>query len=154
MIVYMLLNSATDMVYIGRTHGTLKARVKEHWCHALKEKGTTFLSEAIRDWPDFDSWEFIVLQSCYSEQQLNDSEAAWITICSARDRSVGYNMQFAALSAKNETLAEYGRKGAARSKELGKSKTKAEMTEAERERYREWGRKGARVSKEKALLRT
>lgn len=163
MIIYMLLNLATEQVYVGRTTSTLKARIAGHWEYAYKG-GTTLLSEAIRDYPDKTTWEFIVLQHCYDEAQLLDAEAAWIRMCSARCSGVGYNSKQESMTGapvskrRNDTIpkpreyyVEAGKKGAERSKALGKSKTKKEMTEGEREKFREWGRKGAKASKEKAL---
>ena len=157
MIIYMLLNTVTEKVYIGRTHGTLLNRITQHWERAIKEDGSTFLSEAIREWPEKEVWDFVVLQHCYDEKQLNDSEIAWIEICSARNAHVGYNMKKEAFKSDDlrnkNCFIEAGKKGAIKSKSLGFSKRKEEMTEEERERYREWGRKGARISKERALLR-
>ena len=155
MIIYMLLNTVTDKVYIGRTHGTIENRIKGHWDHALKEGGTTFLSEAIRDYPDKELWDFIVLQHCYSEQQFCDAESAWIEICSARCANVGYNMHTSKNTSQSHPVKDrayfsaVGKKGGEKSKAMGKSKTRAEMSEEEREKFREWGRKGARRSKEK-----
>lgn len=88
MIVYMLLNTATELVYVGATEGTLADRWERH----LKESTsrTSRLGAAMSEWePEF--WERVVLCNCYSVQELSDAEAAWQKKCSAFDPGIGYN---------------------------------------------------------------
>ncbi len=133
MLVYMLLNTATDMVYIGQTAHSLKKRAMRH--KDAKGRKNSRLRAALRDFPWY-CWEVIPLQYCASLEQLDDAEARWISECDSVNPNVGYNGQ--------RTAKRSGARAAPK---------QAELTPEQRERFREWGRKGAQAAKEKMASR-
>jgi len=89
MIVYMLLNTVTEKIYIGATKGTLLDRWAAH-LKAASAGSECQLHHAIRSWPS-EFWEVVVICNCYSEQEMSDAEQAWQRRCDALNPSVGYN---------------------------------------------------------------
>lgn len=163
MLVYMLLNTIEERCYVGQTVKTAEARWKEHWDDA-RGGDSSAVHAAMRKWDDRELWwTYVVLQHCYSQEELDAAEAAWIEKCSAREPGVGYNARAerfvrsprdarTGLTDKERRFyREQGMKGAVHGKKG--ARPRAEMTEAERERYREWGRKGAQRSKERQAKR-
>jgi len=163
MIIYMLLNEVTEKVYIGKSINSLPHRLAGH-IDAMQSGSTSRLHAELKRWPE-ECWTAVVLQHCYSEEELALAEGNWIAATEATDPAVGYNSHYVPSSADiamnalasikrgrkdSEFFAACGRKGAA------KVKRRADMTPEEIERFREWGRKGAAKSKalaQSALLR-
>lgn len=149
MIVYMLLNTVTERCYVGQTTATLVDRVRGHWDSA--RTGTSTLNEAMRLWDDPCYWEFVVLQHCYDQKQLDQAEAAWQQICCAHDPAVGYN-------ARREKMSRVrpDKPGSARADSnpltTGGTNPKSPLygltPEERREYFREAGRRGAAKSKQ------
>lgn len=136
MLIYMLLNHATDMVYIGQTSLTLEKRVLRH--RDLRSKKNFRLNVALKDF-NWNCWEAIVLEYCNSQEHLDECEKHWIELTNACDVNVGYNVQ--RTSSRVFTLKPT------------KQKKRTEMTYEERERFRAWGRKGAAKAKENLAAR-
>lgn len=163
MIIYMLLNEVTEKVYIGKSINSLPHRLAGH-LDAVQSGSTSRLHAELKRWPE-ECWTAVILQHCYSEEELALAEGNWIAATEATDPAVGYNSHYVASSADiamnaltsikrgrkdSEFFAACGRKGAA------KVKRRADMTPEEIERFREWGRKGAAKSRalvQSALLR-
>lgn len=173
MVVYMLLNSVNDMVYVGQTTKPLNVRLTEHR-GAAKRGNAGLLYVDVREC-GWDVFEVVVLERCDTIEQLNAYERLWIKETSACDHGVGYNQRDGGHNKRltEETRAacrEAGRRGATQKakdpkkrrdsaldgktpeerreffRECGRkgAKTSAQMTDAERERFREWGRLGAK----------
>ena len=167
MIVYMLLNLIEERAYVGQTVNTVNQRVKGHW-DDTKKGDDSILHTAMRKWDDPSLWTYVVLQNCYSQQELDVAEAWWIRELCTVEPGVGYNSKQGSSVVKRSprdarsalTTAELdfyracGHAGAEKQRELngGKHRKKSDMTEEEREKFREWGRKGALKSKELAKL--
>ena len=167
MIVYMILNEATEMSYVGKCIGTLEDRWHTHVDDA--EKGsTTRFHTAIREW-GADVWTPVVLQRCYTEQELDVAEGNWIAYLDTCDPHVGYNTRqpknsydllVAWLSSGvrpdgvkpklSEARREFFRQCGLKAKRMPQ-KTRDQMSPAELERYREYGRKGAERARQKRL---
>lgn len=139
----MLLNTATDMVYVGQTTTSLKERIDRHRKKGGRSTGNRRLWNALNDFPWF-VWEVVVLEHCLSLDDLDVAEERWIADCHSIEPNVGYNGQQRSKHSKpnssetRELKSKVGRKNTVRKK--------ADMTPHELEKYKEWGRKGARVS--------
>jgi hypothetical protein len=134
MLVYMLLNEVEERCYVGSTEKTVIARLAEHW--ALARGGARSpLHEAMNRWPHDEYWTYVVLQNCYSLEELSEAEERWISHCHSADTGVGYNV--------HRTVH-------------GGSRKQPQMTEQRREFFRECGRRGGsagRVVSPKTLAR-
>lgn len=177
MIVYMILNEATEMSYVGRTTSTLEDRWAGHVNAAERGSNLPF-HVAIREWGT-EVWTRVILQHCSTEKELKIAEGNWIDYLCTREPAVGYNVAYvpSALSDASRWVdrmslrdARNGARSASNPRsarprsemteeqiqffrECGRrgAKPRSEMTEEERERYREWGKKGARRAKQKRL---
>ena len=96
--VYMVLNHATDMVYIGQTYNALNKRMMSHRRDA-KTGGITKFCEVLREFP-WSMFEVIVLERFAKTSDrhadlkiLKAAEDYWIDECNACDPNVGYNMR-------------------------------------------------------------
>lgn len=89
MIIYMLLNTVTEKIYIGATKYSLEHRLKKHWASVL-EGSETCLHKAMRTWPS-EFWDAVILCNCYSLLELSNAEQAWQQKCHAFDPNIGYN---------------------------------------------------------------
>ena len=126
MLVYMMLNTIEERAYIGQTKMTMAARIKLHH-EEVAEGSRTPIHTAMRRWDSEDFWLCVVLQNCYTEDELNRSEELWIERCHTAESGVGYNVKRVATGGKKqapmsperrEFFRECGRRGAQRSKEL------------------------------------
>lgn len=85
----MLLNEATEMVYIGQTINTLQQRIAKHSKDA-SHGSTTRIHQAIREF-DIETFTEVVLQNCYDESELDAAEQWWADYTSSYEPGVGYN---------------------------------------------------------------
>lgn len=90
MVVYMYLNTVTEMTYVGSSMYGLEHRHKAHLKKARAQKHRSRFYKALGAWPD-EVWERIVLERCVSEQELDAAETKWVKECHALDNGVGYN---------------------------------------------------------------
>lgn len=171
----MLLCLVTDMVYVGQAKHTAERRFKEHVKHAFKDKSTSRISEALRRYGQ-EAFEVLTLETCETQEKLNERERWWIDYCCSREHSVGYNDEMGgnvkpftdemrekcraaglkgALNAKKKFGDNYFKECAARGTPAKKTpqKKRADMSPEELQRYAEWGRKGARAAKERRVTR-
>lgn len=154
MLVYMLVNEVTDMVYVGQTLQGLFERMKEHE-NSAKVGSRTRLSNAIREY-GFEMFTPVVLQNCYDTDTLNRAEECWIEYTCCREPAIGYNTAKGAVGIvidKNEKIEELTDKFSKAKLKKQKTTVSPLLTEEEREKYRAWGRKGAAISKERMLKR-
>lgn len=153
MIIYVLVNSIEERVYVGQTTKSLEERVNAHWHAALKENMNTRLCRAIRETPQRELWEAIVLQVVYDIDDLDRFEQAWIDVFDSCSGALGYNGRIQMKAGKErkcqvrdeesiEMFREWGRRGASAGKTAA-----ASMTPERREQFREWGRIGAERAK-------
>lgn len=91
MFVYMITNLITERAYIGQTIKSPSVRLNEHFDAAFSGSDA-LLHRTMRDYPQRDVWDIVVLQTCDSAEDLNDAERRWIEYCSTRDSAVGYNV--------------------------------------------------------------
>lgn len=138
----MLLNEIEERCYVGRTKGPMTARINQHWQDALHGTSKAPLHEAMRRWDDRSLWTEVVLQSCYSDDELNAAEAAWIELCSSREGGVGYNVKDESRSLGRTTK----RVVSLTTKKLEKGAWSMMSADARREYLRDCGRKGAALS--------
>lgn len=160
MLVYMLLNVVEERAYIGQTNMTFGDRLNLHK-ESAKGGSDAPLHVAMRRWPDDWTWTYVILQNCYTQDELDKAEEAWIAYCCTADTGVGYNVHRTChrggtqqpkerkrapiTDEQREFYRQCGMKGAAHGRKG--TKPKAEMSEEDREKYREWGRKGAEKSR-------
>lgn len=121
MFVYMLINLATEMSYVGSTVD-LKKRIQGHRKDA-KNGSTWRLHQAIREygWGCFD---LVVLAECSSQDELDSTEQLWMQYLDTLNPNVGYNDQLP--------------------QKKGRS-AGADMSEEEKERYRAYGRRALKA---------
>jgi hypothetical protein len=170
MLVYMILNEATEMFYVGRTDGSLESRWLGH-LDDVKAGSLTRFHVALREWGT-EVWTPVILQHCSTLEELEIAEGNWIEYLDARNPRIGYNTKYVtntyeklydwvAKSSKKkkksrdfnrseatttlEMFREWGRKGGEMSRK------KSDMSLEELEKYREWGRKGAEKARELSL---
>jgi len=129
-----------------------------HHGDAVREGSRAPIHEAMRRWPDKWAWTEVVLQNCYSQEELDKAEEDWISHCCSADSGIGYNVHRTCHGGKHtmtirtrrpmseeqrEFYSIQGKKGASH----GVKGAHKNMSEAEREKYREWGKKGAAKSR-------
>ena len=125
-LIYMLLNRATDTVYIGQTTGSLEERFK---CH--KDTASKRLATAFKDFGP-DVFEGIVLEYVSSVEEANLAETRWKAECDSTNPNVGYNVHKTAKRNNSYVTPEFrekcrlnGLKGAAHGYKASPRKTKA-----------------------------
>lgn len=159
MVVYMLLNVVEERVYIGQTTQAFAARLKEHREQARSNEDNA-LYDAMRRWDNECWWEYVILENCFDQDELDAAERRWIRYCNARDRAVGYNTQLPPEKEKHFILDEerelYDAIGDTHSVRASVAKTSkkpsafSQMSAGEkREFFRECGKRG--LEKQKKL---
>lgn len=88
LIVYMLLNTVTELCYVGATTNTLDDRWHRHLKETRGRVGR--LGQALLDW-DVEVWTRVVLCYCYDELELSAAEQAWQQMTCCFEPAVGYN---------------------------------------------------------------
>lgn len=88
--IYLITNRVNGKVYVGQTRGNVRYRWKNHISQSNSGCKYYFHS-AIRKYGGH-NFTISVIQECYSEQDLDDAEAYWISYYrSFTDRTKGYN---------------------------------------------------------------
>lgn len=155
MLVYMLLNTATDMVYVGQTTTTLKKRIDRHRKRGGRSSKNRRLWNALNDFP-WHVWEVVVLEECLTLEELglcetqrctfgaprfpglDDAEERWIATCNSLEPNVGYNVQ-KRVSGRPKTYENTNEKRRGAGKKAANRKNKATH-----EQLSEWGKMGVR----------
>ena len=91
MLVYLLLNTVTEMAYVGLTTGRMRDRLKQHVRHTRGDPRVGQLYDDLRAWP-FECWEAVVLERADSLDALLDAERRWILKLETHLPGVGYNV--------------------------------------------------------------
>src|SRR3990167_3181414 len=92
MIIYLSLNEATEMGYVGKTTKTLQERWDRH-LDLAKSGGSSAFYRALREWPEH-VWTLCILQHCTDLEELAVAEGNWIAELDTLNPSVGYNTAF------------------------------------------------------------
>lgn len=174
MVVYMYLNTVTEMTYVGSSKYGLEHRHRRH-LKDMKTRRRSRFYNALTEWPEC-FWDRVILEQCSTEAELDAAEKRWIAECCALEPGVGYNsydgrrssssmggasMQKRSFTpAERQVLSAAGKKGAEtrygaeniasrrRAKEQ-KRATFAAMSAKERAAFfRESGKKGAKPRSE------
>lgn len=90
MRVYMIMNTVTEMAYVGQTGKKVSQRYSRHWDDA-KKGSLSPLHVAMREWPDASMWEAVTLETCETQDDLDAAEKRWQSTCNTCDPGVGYN---------------------------------------------------------------
>lgn len=139
MLVYMFLNTVTEKAYVGATEKTLEARWDAH-CKSARAGSTYRFHRALRDWPE-EVWLKVVLANCYSLEELNEAEKAWLSMTAVQEEGVGYNSPSSVSYATSVTNGKKG--GAPRKENMERTSPVAGLTDEQaREWYAQQGKKG------------
>lgn len=91
MIIYKATNIINRKIYIGQTIKTLKIRLNQHKINAkLKSFNSNYFARAIRKY-GFDNFEWEIIDTAESIEELNKKEIYWINFYNSIDRNLGYN---------------------------------------------------------------
>ena len=144
MLVYMLLNTVTEKAYVGATDKPLE----ERWARHVKdaEHGSMWkLHVAMRQWQP-ELWERVVLQLCYTVEELSAAEERWKHDTDVMDPAVGYNENMGPY----DITVSTGKRGGD-PLTIGGSRPGSPLAgldrEQRREFFREAGRRGAAVAR-------
>lgn len=105
--VYKIINTENQKVYIGITKCSIKKRWNEHKCCSQNKNNNHFLYRAIRK-HGFEKFSIHIIKTCFSDQQLYNSEIYFIRLFNSANRINGYN---------NSTGGEASNKGMKHSEE-------------------------------------
>lgn len=113
-LVYLITCKPSGKVYVGQTVQHLNRRIRGHLC-ALSEGSQLPLHKAIRKY-GWDNFDVTVLESCDSQEALNEAEARWIALKGSFG-SKGYNCTSGGegfkVSERTRVLVSLARKGKA-----------------------------------------
>ncbi len=143
MIVYMLLNTKTEMAYVGSTELALEARFKQHWDKCVSK--TSPLARAMQETLKHE-WERVTLEEFDDLESMLRAEVDWMFELETIRPRVGYNSQVPSeqdIQAKLKAGGSVARTQAAPNRA---ARRREEMTEEELEFFREMGRRGAERS--------
>lgn len=90
MEVYCATNRVNGKVYIGITRRPLRLRVSQHKSRASTGRGSGYFHIAIRKY-GFGAFEWSVLESCASIEDLQAAEIKWVKAYRSTERGMGYN---------------------------------------------------------------
>ena len=142
MLIYLVTNKINGCVYVGQTTLSLEERKRYHERESLcKSRKTVKFHNALLKY-GFDNFEWMILQKCNSQDELDYYEQLYISQYNSCDRVKGYNLKIG------------GRTGGLMTEEaknnLGKS-TKRKWLDPEcAAKMREGLRKGTETMKRKA----
>lgn len=86
----MLLNTVTEMAYVGLTTGRMRERLKQHLVKSRRGV-LSALYDAMREWPDMCCWEAVILERSDDIDELLEAERRWILELETHRPGVGYN---------------------------------------------------------------
>lgn len=89
--IYKITNLLNNKFYIGKTKHPIDKRYYNHlWCVDNKNDVTCKIHNAIRKYGK-ENFKIELIDTCYSEEELNEKERYWIEKLNSRDPEVGYN---------------------------------------------------------------
>lgn len=89
MIIYKIKNKINGKAYIGQTRQDPKIRWMQH-CQIYRIRSCTLIRQAIEKHGK-ESFDFIILESCSSKEELNVREKHWISVFKSISPN-GYNL--------------------------------------------------------------
>ena len=89
MIIYKATNTKNNKIYIGQTTKTLNRRKILH--KAQMNRTNIYFHKALRKQFDLFDWE--VIETCSTIDELNEREIYWIAFYNSNDPKIGYKMQ-------------------------------------------------------------
>ena len=92
MIVYKATNLINNKIYIGQTINSLDYRMNQHFRESrCEKKKNTYFHNAINKYGE-SSFEFVVIDSADSIDELNEKERYWIAFYDSNNKTNGYNL--------------------------------------------------------------
>jgi group I intron endonuclease len=89
MIIYKAFCKKSGKSYVGKTTGSMRARINGHLCDSkLSRYGHIKFYRAIRKY-GIDAFEWSILQICHTIEELNVAERQWIRVLDSKKQ--GYN---------------------------------------------------------------
>ena len=101
-IIYKITNKINNKIYIGQTIRSLFERVKDYKLY----KTNGYLINSFNKY-GFDNFEFSIIDTATSIQELNEKEKYYINLFNSYDRNIGYNIE---LGGNNCSASEETRK--------------------------------------------
>jgi group I intron endonuclease len=90
MIIYKITNTVNDKVYIGKTAGSLKLRINDHF--KPSSNACRLLKRAINKYGKT-SFSVQIIHECDDEELLNILEIHYISLYDSTNKSKGYNLR-------------------------------------------------------------
>lgn len=91
MYIYKITNLINNKIYIGQTIHSIEKRFNRHIIDS-KNKNTR-IARAIKKY-GADNFAITIIDTAYSQQELNEKEIFWIKFFNSTDISIGYNITF------------------------------------------------------------
>jgi group I intron endonuclease len=89
MIIYKATNKINGKIYIGQTIKSLHDRSLEHKSDA--KRNNYCFPNAIAKY-GFENFSWETIESCSSQEQLDEKEVFWIKELKSQDKNIGYNI--------------------------------------------------------------
>lgn len=89
MIIYKATNQINNKIYIGQTIKPLEARANEHK-YDSKRNNYAF-PNAIKKY-GFENFTWEIIETCSSQEELDNSEIKWIKYFDSTNNQIGYNI--------------------------------------------------------------
>lgn len=86
-IIYRAINRINGKLYIGKTTLSLEERIRHHY---YKRDDGTYFHKALKKY-SLDAWEWSVIDSAETQDELNTKERFWIAHYNSMDNTIGYN---------------------------------------------------------------
>ena len=90
-LIYAIINTVNNKVYIGQTSKTLKQRWSQHVGRALREERSTYFNLAILKYGK-ENFDIEEIEYCPSSELADEKEKFWIKFYNSRDGESGYNL--------------------------------------------------------------
>lgn len=93
MIIYKATNKINGKVYIGQTTKTLEYRRKQHERDAMCiYKPSLYFHNALMKY-GFENFLWEIIDTAESQEELDEKEIKWISICNSTNHNKGYNLK-------------------------------------------------------------
>lgn len=89
-VVYKITNLVNGKLYFGITRCTIQKRWREHKCNSSNGRKKNFINKAISKY-GYENFKIELFKTCYSSEQLYNSEIYFISKYKSNDNKFGYN---------------------------------------------------------------
>ncbi len=96
MLIYKILNTVNNKIYIGCTTKTMEERFNRHWA---RRKDKTPMARALLKYGK-DSFIIGVIEFCDEKKEMFNREKYWIKSYNSNNRNFGYNATEGGVSGK------------------------------------------------------